>query len=231
MIPPLAFPRRSSCFRGSIQAAWSCCDHSRSHARCPVTALILSGTAYTIPPDVLIAHMAAARTPLPRLIPKMTTTSSGVMRETNMANSSLVEPVIIPHTGRTSELIQKREVLCPCWRCSRPLTLVRMVRHPSLYRLRNVIGLIGSGYGIVTMLVVLSFVLSEVQPRMSAKGVTILLFIIGSLLLIDGALSLRTAIDRTWLTTRYGLLARILGLGKTAAGVMAIGLAPFGLHL
>jgi hypothetical protein len=28
-------------------------------------AFILSGTAYTIPPDVLIAHMATARTPCP----------------------------------------------------------------------------------------------------------------------------------------------------------------------
>lgn len=157
-----------------------------------MTALILSGTAYTIPPDVLIAHMAAARTPLPRLIPKMTTTSSGVTRATNMATSSLVEPALIPHTGRTSELIQSREVLCPCcsgivatlpplwsiepcWRYSRPLTLVGVVRHLGLYRLRNVIDLIGSGYGIVTMPVVLSFVLSMVQPRMSAKAVTILL--------------------------------------------------------
>jgi len=94
---------------------------------------------------------------------------------------------------------------------------------PWPHQLRNVIDLIGSGYGIVTMLVVLSFALSEVQPRMPAKAVTILLFIIGSLLLVDGALSLRTATDRTWLTTRHGLLVRILSLGKTAAGVMAIG--------
>jgi hypothetical protein len=75
---------------------------------------------------------------------------------------------------------------------------------PWPYRLCNVIDLIGSSYGIVTMLVVLSFVLSKVQPRMSAKAVTILLFIIGSLLLVDGTLNLRTAIDRIWLTTRYG---------------------------
>jgi hypothetical protein len=63
------------------------------------------------------------------------------------------------------------------------------------------IDLIGSGYGIVTMLVVLSFVLSVVQPRMSAKAVTILLFIIGSLLSVGGALSLITAIDRIALRT------------------------------
>lgn len=165
-----------------------------------------------------------------------------------MATTSRVEPALIALTGRASELIQKREVRCPCcssivvtlpplwsiepcWRCSRPLTLVRMVRHPGLYRLRNVIDLIGSGYGIVTMLLVLSFVLSEMQPRTFAKAVTILLFVIGSLLLVDGALSVRTAIDRTWKVTRYGPRARMLGAAKFAAGGLATGLVVIGLHL
>jgi len=81
------------------------------------------------------------------------------------------------------------------------------------------------------MLLVLSFVASEMGPRTFAKAVTNLMFVIGSLLLVNGTLNLRTAIDRTWLTTRHGLLARILGLGKIAAGVMAIGLVLFGLRL
>ncbi|OMJ33304.1 MULTISPECIES: hypothetical protein [Sphingomonas] len=106
-----------------------------------------------------------------------------------------------------------------------------MVRYPGLYQLRNVIELIGSGYGIVTMLLVLSFVLSEMQPRTFAKAVTILLFVIGSLLLVDGALSVRTAIDRTWKVTRYGPRARMLGGAKIAAGGLATGLVVIGLHL
>lgn len=165
-----------------------------------------------------------------------------------MATSSRIESALIASTSRASELIQRREVRCPCcssivatlpppwsiepcWRCSRPLTLVRMVRYPGLYQLRNVIDLIGSGYGIVTMLLVLSFVLSEMQPRTFAKAVTILLFVIGSLLLVDGALSVRTAIDRTWKVTRYGSRARMLGGAKIAAGGLATGLVVIGLHL
>jgi hypothetical protein len=99
------------------------------------------------------------------------------------------------------------------------------------YRLCNVIDLFGSAYGVVTMLLVASFVLSEMEARTFAKAVTILLFVIGSLLLVDGALSMKTAIDRTWKITRRGLLARLLGMGKTLAGTLAIGLVFVGLHL
>lgn len=106
-----------------------------------------------------------------------------------------------------------------------------MVRRPRHYQLRNVIDMAGSIYGIVTMLLVLSFVLSEMGPRTFAKAVTILMFVIGSLLMVDGTLNLGTAIDRTWLTTRHGHVARMLGLGKTVAGAMAIGLVFLGLRL
>jgi len=100
-----------------------------------------------------------------------------------------------------------------------------------LYRLRNVIDLLGSVYGIATMLLVLSFAVSDMGPRTFAKGVTILLFIIGSLLLVDGGLSVKTAIDRTFQTTRHGVIARVLGVGKSIAGAMAMGLLTVGLNL
>lgn len=165
-----------------------------------------------------------------------------------MATANRVEAACHTPASRKSAMISNPDVRCPCcgvkvahlpppWTiepcqlCWRPLTLVRMFRRPTHYRLRNVIDLASSIYEIVTMLLVLSFVASEMGPRTFAKAVTILMFVIGPLLLVDGTLSLRTAIDRTWLTTRHGLLARILGLGKTAAGVMAIGLVLFGLCL
>lgn len=100
-----------------------------------------------------------------------------------------------------------------------------------LYRLHNVIDLLGSIYGIATMLLVLSFVVSDMGPRTFAKGVTILLFIIGSLLLVDGGLSVKTAIDRTFQITRHGVIARVLGVGKSIAGAMAMGLLTVGLNL
>lgn len=109
--------------------------------------------------------------------------------------------------------------------------LVRFIRRPKHYRLCNVIDLVSSAYGHVTMLIVLSFVLSEMNPRTFAKAVTILLFAIGSLLLVDGALSVRTAIDRTWQTTSSGLVARALGIVKTMSGVIGIALVMVGLRI
>lgn len=108
---------------------------------------------------------------------------------------------------------------------------MRIVRCPRRYRLCNVIDLASSAYGIVTLLLVLSFVLSEMHPRTFAKAVTVLMFMIGSLLMVDGALSAGTAIDRTWMTTRQGITARLLGFGKTAAGAIAIGLVVVGVRL
>jgi len=109
--------------------------------------------------------------------------------------------------------------------------LIRMVGRPGLSRLRNVIALVGSIYGFVTVLLVLSFAVFEMEPRTFAKGVTILMFIIGSLLLVDGALSLKTAIDRTFQKTRHGFRAHVLGTGKELAGTMTMTLVVMGLHL
>ena len=100
-----------------------------------------------------------------------------------------------------------------------------------LSKLCNVIDLLGAAYGVVTMLLVASFVLSEMEARTFAKAVTILLFVIGTLLLVDGTLSVKTDIDRTWKITRHGLVARLLGVGKTLAGTLAIALVVVGLHL
>ena len=119
----------------------------------------------------------------------------------------------------------------PCQSCRRPLTLSRMARRRQHYRLCNVIDVAGSVYGIVTMVLVLSFVLSDMDARAFAKAVTILMFVIGSLLLIDGALSMRTAIDRTWRITSHGLVARALGGAKSMAGLFAIALVIVGLAL
>lgn len=165
-----------------------------------------------------------------------------------MAVSNSSELAYGSHVSRDSTLTPYPGVRCPCcagvvehlpplWTiepcrlCRRPLTLVRMIRLPGLYQLCNVIDLVGSVYGAVTMLLVLSFTVSEMEPRTFAKGVTILLFIIGSLLLVDGVLSLKTAIDRTFQTIRYGLAARILGTGKALAGLLATALILVGLCL
>lgn len=165
-----------------------------------------------------------------------------------MATANRVEAACHTPASRKSALISNPDVRCPCcgvkvahlpppWTiepcqlCWRPLTLVRMFRRPTHYRLRNVIDLASSIYGIVTMLLVLSFVASKMGPRTFAKAVTILMFVIGSLLLVDGTLSLRTSIDQTWRVTRHGRLARLIGAGKVLGGLFAIMLVFVGIHL
>lgn len=192
--------------------------------------------------------LASGVPPLPLPTKLAAKTSYGATRKAIMATTNRAAAVYNGRARPKPTLIPNPEVRCPCcadivahlpppWtiqscqRCRRPLTLVRMVRRPTHYQLRNVIDVAGAIYGTMTMLLVLSFVLSEMNPRTFAKAVTILMFIIGSLLMVDGALSLRTAIDRTWMTTRYGTAARVLGVGKTIAGTTAIGLAVIGLHL
>lgn len=165
-----------------------------------------------------------------------------------MTTSRRIEAALQPKAATGRNLTHQLDVRCPCccilpthypaaWNiepclsCRRPLTMVRTLGPGRLYRLCNVIDLLGSAYGVVTMILVASFVLSEMEARTFAKAVTILLFVIGSLLLADGALSMKTAIDRTWKITRRGIVARLLGIGKTLAGTLAIGLVFVGLHL
>jgi len=99
------------------------------------------------------------------------------------------------------------------------------------YCISNLLDLVGSAYGIATCLAVIVFALSGMDTRGFAKCVTVLLFVIGSLLLVDGTLSVRTKIDRTWGITRTGLAACVIGLSKIGAGVAALLLVAVGISL
>jgi len=136
-----------------------------------------------------------------------------------------------PCCGTVVGTLPRRLSIDPCWTCKRPLTLLRMVGGQRLYRLCNVIDLIGAIYGIATSVLIMTFVVFDMDAKTFAKAVTILLFVVGSLLVVDGSLSIKTAIDRTWNITRYGLIARLMGMSKTLAGAIAIGLVTIGLQL
>lgn len=165
-----------------------------------------------------------------------------------MATSRRIEAALAPPTDIGRRLTGQLDMKCPCcgsrltgypagWNiepcfsCRRPLAMIRTLSARRTYRLCNVLDLVGSAYGVVTMLLVASFVLSEMDAKIFAKAVTILLFVIGSLLPVDGSLSMKTAIDRTWKITRRGIAARLLGMCKTLAGTLAIGLVFVGLSL
>lgn len=165
-----------------------------------------------------------------------------------MATSRRIEAALAPSTDIDRRLTGQLDMKCPCcgirltgypaaWNiepcfsCRRPLAMIQTLSARRTYRLCNVIDLVGSAYGVVTTLLVASFVLSEMDAKTFAKAVTILLFVIGSLLLVDGSLSMKTAIDRTWKITRRGIAARLLGMCKTLGGTLAIGLVFVGLSL
>jgi len=50
----------------------------------------------------------------------------------------------------------------------------------------------------------MTFIIFDMDAKTFPKAVTILLFVVGSLLAVDGMLSYRTKIDRTWNVTRRG---------------------------
>jgi hypothetical protein len=119
----------------------------------------------------------------------------------------------------------------PCRVCRRPLVLARAIGRRRLFYLRNLLDIAGAIYGVATLGFVLAFVLSELDARAFVKVVTILLFFVGSLLAVDGLLSCRTGIDRTWNVTRRGVVARLLGVCKIASAALALWLVAIGVSL
>jgi hypothetical protein len=69
------------------------------------------------------------------------------------------------------------------------------------------------------------------EARQFVKLFTLLLFVIGSVLAVDGVLALRTGIDRTWERKRFGRSAMVIGLGKLAASAVATLLVTVGVTL
>lgn len=155
-------------------------------------------------------------------------------------------------TGRRArrhvDLIRNSEVRCPCCdaivaalpalltiepcrTCRRPLTLLRIVRRARAFRICNLIDLIGKAYGIATLFLVVTSVVFGMDAKTFAKAFTILLFVVGSHLLADGVLSIRTQIDRTLNVIRCGIVARMMGVGKTAAATIAFLLVTVGVTL
>lgn len=99
------------------------------------------------------------------------------------------------------------------------------------YRLCNLLDLVGAIYGVSTLALMIAFSLSDMSARVFAKAVTVLLFVFASMLITDGVLGLRTAIDRTWDVTRRGTPARVRAVGKLGGGVAGSILTAVGMAL
>ncbi|MDO7836872.1 hypothetical protein Q4610_17640 [Sphingobium sp. HBC34] len=98
-------------------------------------------------------------------------------------------------------------------------------------RLRGLLDVGFALYGLLTIALVAAFIVTGLTPHAFAKGFSVLLFIIGSVLAADGVLGLRTGMDRTGKQLRSGRPARVLAGGKLVAGSAAIVLLCIGLAL
>ena len=61
------------------------------------------------------------------------------------------------------------------------------------------------------------------------KAIAILLYVMGSILIVDGALGIVSGIDRTWSQVRYAGPAKAMASGKIIAGSLAFMLTIVGL--
>lgn len=95
-------------------------------------------------------------------------------------------------------------------------------------------GLLDAGasfYGIATVCLVVAFAAAPTSGREFVKAFTLMLFVIGSVLAVDGILAVRTGIDRTWSIRRIGRPARLLGVAKVLAATAALMLVIIGILL
>lgn len=94
-----------------------------------------------------------------------------------------------------------------------------------------VVGLLQAGaslYGVATIAMLVALAVTQASGRTFVQTFTVLLFVIGSVLVVDGVLGCRTCIDRSWRCTRNGAFARLIGLGKLATGLCALALTGIG---
>lgn len=120
----------------------------------------------------------------------------------------------------------------PCTNCRRPIVLIRSPFdwHGPL-RLRGLLDLAHTLYGIATVILVVSFAVMQFSALHFVKIFTLLLFIKGSILITDGVLGSRSHIDRTMGKLRSGRTALFYAVGKIASGLFALGLTAIGAML
>ena len=84
-------------------------------------------------------------------------------------------------------------------------------------------------YGFATVALVTAFILLPMPPRTFARQCAVLLFIIGGVLIVDGALGIRARVDRFADQVRAGTTALTTAAFRVSAGVIAMLLCAYGL--
>ncbi|KTF67851.1 MULTISPECIES: hypothetical protein [unclassified Sphingomonas] len=128
-----------------------------------------------------------------------------------------------PYCGNILFQNLKRHKVRGCLTCKRPIVIARSpFGRPRLYRIYSILDVGMAVYALLTIALIAFFLLSGHGVGGFVKGFSIALFIVGSVLCVDGVLALRTARDKTWGRQRRGVAARSVGGGKIAAGVLAL---------
>ncbi len=102
---------------------------------------------------------------------------------------------------------------------------------PGILRIRGMLEFGNAIYGTAMLALVGVFALSDMSLIRFARTLTILFFVTGSILCVDGVLGLRTGVDQTRRPRRGGRPARILAAGTLIAGVFAFTLTTMGIGL
>ncbi|WP_333574072.1 hypothetical protein [Sphingomonas sp.] len=126
----------------------------------------------------------------------------------------------------------KRHKVRGCLTCKRPIVIARNpLGRQRLYRIYSVLDVGMSLYALFTMALLGFYLLTGHGVAGFVKAFSIALFIVGSVLCVDGALALRTARDKTWAKQRRGVAARTFGGGKVVAGLVAFFMVFVGVSL
>ena len=119
-----------------------------------------------------------------------------------------------------------------CERCRRPIVALPLPG-PGL-RFVLVIGALqaaSTAYGVATVGLVTASIITDIPTLQFIRTFALLLFVIASVLTVDGILALRTRFDRSWNVFSGGARAIIVGVMKCVIGFVAFGLCVVGLSL
>lgn len=119
-----------------------------------------------------------------------------------------------------------------CRSCKRPSLFVKIpLARPSRILVTGLLAAGTSLYGVATVSLLVAFAVAPSSAREFVKAFTLLLFLIGSVLAVDGVLALRTGHDMTWRRIRHGTTAKVLGAGKLAVSAFALMLVITGVSI
>ncbi len=137
-----------------------------------------------------------------------------------------------PYCGNILFQNLKRHKVRGCLTCKRPIVIARNpIGRQRLYRIYSVLDVGMTLYAVLTIALGAFFLMTGYGVTGFVKGFSIALFVVGSVLCVDGVLGLRTARDKTWGKQRRGRAARAMAAGKLAAGMVAFFMVFVGITL